>query len=314
MPGPTPITNLRELVQAALDHGAGGVLPKVAIARSAEGFVLRAGVEAFERGVAEPVLVGDMDETERIAEERGLDISRFRKIHAAEDDRAVFEAVRLFREGEARFIMKGLVSTAILLRAVLNKETGVPHPSRILSHVAVCESPVDGHLMLVTDAGVNIAPTLQRKIDILKNGLDVARALGIESPRCAILAATEKINYPAMPATLDGDILTKMARQGEFGDARVLGPLSLDLAVSREAAATKRFDDPVAGNADILVAPNIEAGNVLYKALSTLSGCVMASVVVGSRVPVVVPSRGDSDASKFHSIALASVLAGRSAP
>ena len=115
-----------------------------------------------------------------------------------------------------------------------------------------------------------------------------------------------------MPATLDGDILTKMARQGEFGDARVLGPLSLDLAVSARAAATKRFDDPVAGNADILITPNIEAGNVLYKALSTLSGCIMASVVVGSRVPVVVPSRGDSDASKFHSIALASVLAGRS--
>ena len=314
MPDLTPITNLKELVRAALDQGADGVLPKVAIARSAEGFVLRAGVEAFERGVAEPVLIGDMDETERIAGERGLDISRFRKIHAVEDDKAVFEAVRLFREGEAQFIMKGLVSTAVLLKGVLNKETGVPHPSRILSHVAVFESPVDGHLMVLTDAGVNIAPTLQRKIDILKNGLDVARALGIGTPRCAILAATEKINYPAMPATLDGDILTKMARQGEFGDAQVLGPLSLDLAVSREVAATKRFDDPVAGNADILVTPNIEAGNVLYKALSTLSGCIMASVVVGSRVPVVVPSRGDSNASKFHSIALASVLARRSAP
>ena len=299
------------MVRAALDHG-GGPLPKVAIARSAEGFVLRAGVQAFERGVAEPVLVGDMKETERIAGERGLDISRFRKINVTDDDRAVFEAVRLFREGEAQFIMKGLVSTALLLKGVLNKETGVPHPSRILSHVAVFESPLDGRLMFLTDAGVNIAPTLQRKIEILKNGLDVARSLGVEAPRCVILAATEKVNYPAMPATLDGDILTKMARQGEFGDARVLGPLSLDLAVSGKAASTKRFDDPVAGNADILVTPNIEAGNVLYKALSTLSGCTMASVVVGSRVPVVVPSRGDSDASKFHSIALASVLARRS--
>jgi phosphate butyryltransferase len=306
-----PITNLQELVGAALEHG-GGDLPKVAIARSAEGFVLRAGVEAYERGVAEPVLIGDMDETRRMADERGLDISRFRQLHITDDNQAVFEAVRLFREGEVRFIMKGLVSTAMLLKAVLNKETGVPHPSRILSHVAVFESPIDGRIMILTDAGVNIAPTVQRKIDILKNGLDVARALGIETPRCAILAATEKVNYPAMPATLDGDILTKMARQGEFGNARVLGPLSLDLAVSRKAAATKRFDDPVAGSADILVTPNIEAGNVLYKALSTLSGCVMASVVVGSRVPVVVPSRGDSDASKFHSIALASVLAGRS--
>ncbi|WP_164879916.1 MULTISPECIES: bifunctional enoyl-CoA hydratase/phosphate acetyltransferase [unclassified Pseudodesulfovibrio] len=287
-------------------------MPKVAIARSAEGFVLRAGLEAFAQGVAEPVLIGDMEETRRIADERGLDISPFRQIHITDDEKAVFEAVQLFRHGEAQLIMKGLVSTATLLKAVLNKETGVPHPSRILSHVAVFESPLDKRLMIMTDPGVNIAPTLQRKVDILKNALDVARKLGMEEPKAAILAATEKINYPAMPATLDGDILTKMARQGEFGNARVLGPLSLDLAVSREAAATKRFNDPVAGNADILLTPNIEAGNVLYKSLSTLSGCTMAAVVVGSRVPVVVPSRGDSDASKFHSIALASVLAKRS--
>ena len=171
---------------------------------------------------------------------------------------------------------------------------------------------MDGRLIIVTDAGVNIQPTLQRKADILRNGLDVARALGMVRPRVAVLAATEKINYPAMPATLDGDILTKMARKGEFGDVEVLGPLSLDLALSREVAACKRFDSPVAGCADILLTPNIEAGNILYKSLSTLCNCTMASVVAGSRVPVVVPSRGDSDASKLHSIALASLLAQRS--
>lgn len=307
-----PITSLEEVVEAALAGNAGGIMPKVAIARSAEGFVLRAGIEAYERGVAEPILIGDMDETRRIADERGLDISPFRHIDMADDEQAVAEAVRLFREGEAQLIMKGLVSTAILLKAVLNKETGVPHPSRILSHVSVFESPIDGRLMIMTDPGVNITPSLQRKVDILKNALDVARKLGMEKPKAAILAATEKVNYPAMPATLDGDILTKMAGQGEFGDALVLGPLSLDLAVSREAAACKNFESPVAGCADILLTPNIEAGNILYKSLSTLSGCVMAAVVVGSRVPVVVPSRGDSDASKFHSIALASVLAQRS--
>ena len=307
-----PITNLEGVVEAALAGNAGGVMPKVAIARSAEGFVLRAGIEAYERGVAEPILIGDMDETRRIADERGLDISPFRHIDMADDEQAVAKAVRLFREGEAQLIMKGLVSTAILLKAVLNKETGVPHPSRILSHVSVFESPIDERLMIMTDPGVNIMPSLQRKVDILKNALDVARKLGMEKPKAAILAATEKVNYPAMPATLDGDILTKMAGQGEFGDALVLGPLSLDLAVSREAAACKNFESPVAGCADILLTPNIEAGNILYKSLSTLSGCVMAAVVVGSQVPVVVPSRGDSDASKFHSIALACVLAHRS--
>lgn len=305
------IESLDAMGRAALDHN-GGPLPKVAIARSAEGFVLRAGLEAYERGVAEPILVGDMDETRRIADERGMDISRFRQIHKTDDVEAVNEAVRLFREGEAQLIMKGLVSTATLLKAVLNRETGVPHQGRILSHVSVFESPVDKRLMIMTDPGVNIAPTLQRKGDILRNALDVARKLGFERPKAAILAATEKINYPAMPATLDGDILTKMASQGEFGDAEVLGPISLDLAMSREVAACKRFDSPVAGCADILLTPNIEAGNILYKSLSTLGGCTMAAVVVGSRVPVVVPSRGDTDASKFHSIALASLLAKRS--
>ena len=306
------ITSLDGLVRSVLEHTRGGKLPKVAIARSAEGHVLRAGVEAYEKGVAEPILIGNIEETQRIADERGLDISPFRTINVTEDEAAVFEAVRLFREGEAQFIMKGLVSTAALLKAVLNKQTGVPNPGRILSHISAFESPVDGRLMLMTDPGVNIAPSMQRKADILRNALDVARKLGMIRPKAAILAATEKINYPAMPATLDGDILTKMSRQGEFGDAEVLGPLSLDLAVSREVAACKRFDNPVAGCADILVAPNIEAGNILYKALTTLSGCTMAAVVVGSKVPVVVPSRGDSDASKFHSIALASLLAQRS--
>jgi phosphate butyryltransferase len=307
-----PITSLDGVVEAALAHNVGGVLPKVAIARSAEGFVLRAGIEAYERGVAEPVLIGNMDETKRIADEQNLDISPFRQIDLTEDEQAVTEAVRLFRDGEAQLIMKGLVSTAILLKAVLNKETGVSHPSRILSHVAVFESPIDGRLMIMTDPGVNITPSLQRKVDILKNALDVASKLGLKQPKAAILAATEKINYPAMPATLDGDILSKMARQGEFGDALVLGPLSLDLAMSREAAVRKRFDNPVAGRANILLTPNIEAGNILYKSLSTLSGCAMAAVVVGSQVPIVVPSRGDSDASKFLSIALASVLTQRS--
>lgn len=306
-----PVTSLAELVRAVTVDGD-IPLPKVAIARSAEGHVLRAGIEAFERRVAEPVLIGDIEETKRIAEERGLDISPFQTIHMPDDQQTVAEAVRLFREGETQFIMKGLVSTATLLKAVLNKQTGVPHPGSILSHVSAFESPVDGRLMVMTDPGVNIAPSMQRKADILKNALDVARKLGISRPKAAILAATEKINYPAMPATLDGDILTKMSRQGEFGDAEVLGPLSLDLAMSREVAACKRFDDPVAGCADILVTPNIEAGNILYKALTTLSGCTMAAVVVGSQVPVVVPSRGDSDASKFHSIALASLLAQRS--
>lgn len=305
-----PITSLEGLVRAAL--AAGSAPPRVAIARSAEAHVLRAGVDAFARGLAEPVLIGDQAETARVARENGLDIAPFRGIDVPDDRAAVDEAVRLFRAGEVRFIMKGLVPTALLLKAVLNRETGVPRSSRLLSLVTVFESPVDGRLMLATDAGVNISPTLQRKAEILRNALDAARALGMVRPRVAVLAATEKVNYPAMPATLDADILTRMGRRGEFGEADVQGPLSLDLAVSPEVAASKRVGGPVAGRADILLTPDIESGNILYKSLSTLCGCTMASVVVGSRVPVVVPSRGDSEASKFHSMALAALLAQRS--
>ncbi|KAB1440885.1 bifunctional enoyl-CoA hydratase/phosphate acetyltransferase [Pseudodesulfovibrio senegalensis] len=302
------IRSLDDIVRAVQSLGD---MPRVAIARSAEDFVLRAGLHAYEQGVAEPVLIGDADKTREVADRNGLDISSLRMIHMPDDGQAVTEAVRLFREGEVSFVMKGLVPTATLLKAVLNKETGVPPETGILSHVGVFTSPTDERIMFVTDAGVNIAPNLQRKVDILKNAIGVARTLGIAKPRCALLAATEKVNYPAMPATLDGDVITKMASKGEFGEAEVHGPLSLDLAVNLDSAACKGVSGPVAGQADILLTPDIESGNILYKSLSSFCRVTIAGVVVGSRVPVVVPSRGDSDKSKFYSLALAAYLGRR---
>lgn len=302
------IRSLDDIVRAVQSLGD---IPRVAIARSAESFVLRAGLHAHEQGVAEPVLIGDADKTREVADRNGLDISGLRMIHMPDDTQAVTEAVRLFRESEVSFVMKGLVPTATLLKAVLNKETGVPPETGILSHVGVFASPSDERLMFVTDAGVNIAPNLQRKVDILKNAIAVARTLGVEKPRCALLAATEKVNYPAMPATLDADVITKMASKGEFGEAKVHGPLSLDLAVNPESAACKGVGGPVAGQADILLTPDIESGNILYKSLNSFCRVTMAGVVVGSRVPVVVPSRGDSDKSKFYSLALAAYLGRR---
>jgi phosphate butyryltransferase len=250
-----------------------------------------------------------MERTAQVAEEHGLDVSGFESFHEPDAAAAVARAVRMYREGAVSIIMKGLVSTAVVLKAVLNKETGVPPVSGILSHVTVFEAPDKDRLMLLTDAGVNIRPNLQRKADILRNALHVARRLGMDCPRAAMLAATEKVNYPAMPATLDADVISKMAAQGQFGRCLVYGPLALDLAISPQAAATKGVNHPVAGHADILCAPDIESGNMLYKALSVLHGATLASVVVGSRVPVVVPSRSDSAESKFHSIALAAFLA-----
>ncbi|WP_461208685.1 bifunctional enoyl-CoA hydratase/phosphate acetyltransferase [Desulfocurvus sp. DL9XJH121] len=299
------IRSLDDIVRAATPEGTP---PLVAVARSANRFVMESIKQAHEAGLADPYLIGDLERTKAIAADIDFDISSFPCMDVADDAQAVFEAVRLYREGEVAFIMKGLVPTATILRAVLNKETGVP-PEGLLSHVAVLNHPHENRLLLLTDAAINIAPNLQRKEEIVRNALVVARALGIERPKVAMLAATEKVNYPAMPATLDADLLTKMSEKGEFGDAVIAGPLALDVALSPQSAAVKGVEGEVAGRADILVAPDIEAGNILYKAMNTLLGATLAGAVVGSRVPVVLPSRGDSPQTKFYSLAMASMLA-----
>jgi phosphate butyryltransferase len=284
----------------------------VAVARCADAFVLRASIQAHESGLAEPVLIGDLEATKARADECGLDISAFEFIEAKDDPEAVAKSIELHESGRVDLIMKGLVPTATLLRALL-KRAGETGTRGVVSHVSVFDSPYDGRLMLLTDAAVNISPSLQRKVDIVKNVLAVARALGFAEPKVALLAATEKVNFPAMPATLDADVIAMMARQGEFGNAQVQGPLSLDLALSETSAQCKGVTGPVAGRADVLVLPDIESANVLYKSLTVFSGCVMAGVVVGTGVPVVVPSRGDSEQTKYNSLALAAYLASRRA-
>lgn len=311
------LASLDDILRAALaSHHAGAVpdegdmpiMPIVAIARCADDYVLRAGVEAARQGLARPLFIGHRDKALATAKKHGLDISPYELVHEPDDVRAVRLAVRAYRKGRADLIMKGLVSTSTLLKAVLDKQRGVP-PLGVLSHVTVFSPPGEERLMLLTDAGVNISPNLQRKVEIVRNAVAVARVLGMERPKVALLAATEKVNYPAMPATLDADIIAKMAGQGEFGEAEVAGPLSLDLAVSPDAARCKGMNGAVAGCADLLVAPDIESGNILYKSLSAIARVPLASVVVGSEVPVVVPSRSDSEQSKLYAMALAVLLA-----
>lgn len=300
-------TSLDGIIKAVRESGRKA---RVAIAPCAEEFVMRSALTAHEEGIADPIFIGDRQKSLAVAEKHGLDISGFNFHEENDEEKAVSTAVNFFKEGKADLIMKGLISTSVILKAILNKQTGVP-PKGIISHVTVFEAPNKNRLILLTDAGVNIKPNLQRKADILRNALAVARKLGMDKPKVAVLAATEKVNYPAMPATLDADIMSKMSAEGAFGDALVAGPLALDLAISSTAAACKGIDHPVAGNADILLTPEIESGNILYKALTTIAGKTLASVVVGSEVPIVVPSRGDSDSSKFNSIALACYLAGK---
>ncbi len=301
--------SLRELVRACKEMGG---LPRVAVVRPSDGFVLRAAVAAFEHGVAEPVLVGDLGAARAKARELGLNLSPFEAIDAQDDQEALFAALGLYKAGQVSLLMKGLISTASLLKAVLDKERGLPTQG-ILSHVALFRRPGHKRLMILTDAGVNIKPNLQRKAEIVRNAVNTLRALGVKIPRVAMLAATEKVNFPAMPATLDADLVAKMGAAGEFGAALVAGPMALDVAVSIRAARIKGVDHPVAGRADILCVPDIESGNVLYKSLNTFSGAEMAGIVVGCDAPIVVPSRGDSERSKLSSLALASYLAQRKA-
>lgn len=323
---------LDDIIRAVQEHGS---TLRVAIAPCAERFVLRAALDAARLGLAQPVFIGNRERACAAAQTLCPNFADFEFIDCDDDAEAVHKAVELYRAGRAQLIMKGLVSTSTLLKAVLAKDAGLVTPGGILSLVSVFDAPpqaaendgdtgsaggaeVDAsmpdaeqapRLMLLTDAGVNIRPNLQRKMDILKNAIGVARALGITRPRAAVLAATEKVNFPAMPATLDADLLSKMAADGIFGDALVAGPLALDLAVSPTSARLKGVDNPVAGHADILLAPDIESGNILHKAIGMLLGAPIASVVVGSKAPVVVPSRGDSERSKLASIALAVFLA-----
>ncbi|EPR43360.1 phosphate acetyl/butaryl transferase [Desulfovibrio sp. X2] len=297
------IRSFRDLLAAA----RAATMPRVAVVRCAEGFVLRAAVAAYRHGVAEPILIGDTEAARRRAAELGLDISPFEQVDADDDAAALDAAIGMYKASEAALLMKGLISTATLLKAVLHKDKGVP-PKGILSHVALFERPGSGRLMALTDAGVNIKPNLQRKAEIVRNAVSVLRALGVRTPRVAMLAATEKVNFPAMPATLDADLIAKMSAQGEFGPALVAGPLQLDIAVSPRAARVKGYSHPVAGRADILCVPDIESGNVLYKSLSSFSACDMAGIVAGSSVPMVVASRGDSERSKLFSLALGTYL------
>ncbi|MHC1752063.1 phosphate acyltransferase [Humidesulfovibrio sp.] len=323
---------LDDIIRAVQEHGS---TLRVAIAPCAERFVLRAALNAARLGLAQPVFIGNRERSCAAAQTLCPNFADFEFIDCDDDDEAVHKAVELYREGRAQLIMKGLVSTSTLLKAVLAKDAGLVTPGGIMSLVSVFDAPPQAvesdsdaldktgatesaratgvdqapRLMLLTDAGVNIRPNLQRKMDILKNAIGVARALGITRPRAAVLAATEKVNFPAMPATLDADLLSKMAADGVFGDALVAGPLALDLAVSPTSARLKGVDNPVAGHADILLAPDIESGNILHKAIGMLLGAPIASVVVGSKAPVVVPSRGDSERSKLASIALAVFLA-----
>ena len=298
-----PTRTFVELLEAARAKG-----PKtVAIAAAHQSEVMLAGLDAEVAGLAEVVLVGDGPMIRQIADREGFDISRMEVINVPQPGEAAWQVMKLVSEGKADIAMKGKVETSDFLRAALSKELGL-RTGTLFSHVAAFEIPEFDRLIFISDAGVVVAPDLEQKVQIVQNAIYVAHALDISLPRVAVLAATEIVN-PKIPTTLDAANLSKMADRGQIRGGLVDGPLALDNAISPESARIKGIRSQVAGYADILIAPDIEAGNVLAKAITYFAQGKMAGVVVGARCPLILPSRSDTREAKLVSLALGVMLA-----
>ena len=280
---------------------------KAAVAVAQDPTVLKAVEKAYREKVATCVLVGDRDECLRIGDKEKIDLKNHILIDCPDDIQAAQTAVKLVANGEADIVMKGHIHTDDFLRAVLNREKGL-RTGVLMSHVFVTELPGRDRFLVITDGAMNIAPDLEKKAEILLNAIHLAHALGFKKPRVAALAAIELLN-PAMPATVDATCLHKMSERGQFSPNCIVdGPFGLDNAISEIAAKHKRIEGPVAGKADILLVPEIEAGNILAKSLVYFAGALVAGVVIGASHPVVLTSRADSADSKYFSIALAVYL------
>lgn len=274
------------------------------IAWGVDGGVLQAARQALDAGFLEKVIVtGPAEEIEGIAKDANIELTGFSLHPASSPQQGAAEAVRLIREGQADLLMKGHLSTSVILRAVLNKEQGI-RDKQLLSHVAIIELPAK-RLVLLTDAAMNIKPDLAQKAQILDNAIELAWSLGLENPKVAVLASVETVN-PQMQDTLDAASLTLMGLRRQFSKPAVVdGPLAFDNAYSKEAAEQKGITSPVAGQADILMVQEITAGNILYKAFGYVGRFPMAGVIVGAQCPIVLTSRADSAESKLNSIAVA---------
>lgn len=297
--------SLDDLVRLAQSRGP----CRLAIAAAEDTSALQAARRATEEGLIVPILIGAIDRIKATAEEASVSIDDYEIVDTINNASAAGTAVRMIHDGTADLLMKGALQTRTILRAVLNREFGL-RSSSLLSHVAVFESPDDRRLILLTDPGVNAKPKFTRKIEIVRNAVNVARKLGFKRPKVAALAAVEKLVLPTMAATLDAEMLRRLGEAGEFGECDFAGPISLDVALSTDRSAHKGIKgNPVFGAADILVAPEIETANTLYKAITCIAHKHPAGAVVGAKVPIIVPSRADSVESKHYGIAFAAFLA-----
>lgn len=283
-------------------------LKTLSVAVAQDSSVLTAVNSAVQKGLIKEgsILVGSKLEIEKIAKQNNIDITNYQIEDIDDKQEACLKAVEIVHNGQASLLMKGFVDTSIILKAVLNKEIGLT-TGRLFCHVGVLSIPNFNRFLIISDSAMIIAPTLNEKVDIIKNSVIVAKALGIEIPKVAVLCAVEKTN-PKMPATIDAEQLSKMNESGEIAGCIVKGPLALDNAVSVEAAKRKGINHPVAGNADILITPDIEAGNILNKSMEYFGNAKKAGIIMGPKRPIVLTSRASSVESKLYSIALGALV------
>ena len=304
-------TNLQHLIDQARTFEP----TRVAVADAVQRVVLETLREAHALGFVEPRLVGKPETIAQLCKTIGWDVTKDWIVPAeidATDAAVAAKAVELARTGEADVIMKGHLHTDVLMHALLDKERGIRVPGRRVSHLFIVELPSHPKLLGITDAAINIAPDLSAKAQILQNAVDFFHLLGIEAPKVAVLSAVETVN-PALSSTLDAACLTLMARRGQITGAIVDGPLAFDNAISRQAAEEKGITSPVAGDADILLVPDLVSGNILAKDLEYLGGAVAAGLALGLAAPVVLTSRADPAPARLASLALAAVLHHRTA-
>jgi phosphate butyryltransferase len=293
------IHNLQELVAEAQKLGPA----RIAVVEGYDADVLQSLAQAEPLGLATPILVGDPGKIQAAARRVNYPLRPESVVPSEGEEASIRQAIDLVREGKADLLMKGKVTTANLIRGILDKERGL-RAGKLLSQVIVFQVPHIPRLMLMTDAAINIAPTLDQKAELCRNAIRVAHSLGIDKPKVVLLTALEFVN-PGMPATLDAAALVQMNRRGQIEGAYLEGPLALDVPLSRFAAERKHIDSPVVEATDVLIAPDIEAGNILYRAITYFARGESGGIVVGARVPLVLLSRAESPETKIHSIALA---------
>ncbi len=279
---------------------------KLVLAVAQDSYALEAVSKAAFKGFIDPVLVGNKLLIQQLATDGEINLEGYTIIDEPDSLKAVETAVRLVHEGSADVLMKGGCSTAHLLKGVLNRDWGL-RMGDLLSHFALFEIPAYHKLLGITDVAINIAPTLEDKISIIKNAVDFFGRLGISYPKVAAIAAVETVNEQ-MPATIEAAKLTLMNKEGNLQNCLIEGPLAFDTAISRESALHKNIVSNISGDADLLVMPNIEAGNVLYKALAYFANSKVASIILGASAPIVLTSRSDSEEAKLNSILLASAV------